>query len=357
MHDRRMRRKELSSRSPARREWRRHVRTALEIAVCLAAAAWGRGATAAELHLRSQATAGGALVTLGDVAEIRAADAATGDALAAIELFPAPAPGSQRFLRVRELQDLLVLRGVDLAAHRLTGAAQVAIHGAETARAAERLGAAAVRRAHRELNEALVQHLSAQVPGSSGWQVEVALGEEQWHALSRGPMVVRGGQPPWVGRQQFEVTAGAGGEQAPLPVEAHVTLSPTTVVTTRALPRGAIVRGDDVVLTRATAGEGSAEPIRSVEEVVGQEVTRAVASGATLDRRAVRPPQLVRRGEVVTVYARAAGIQVRTHARAREDGAEGDLIHVESITERSTFLARVSGVREVEVYARAPRAH
>ena len=64
----------------------------------------------------------------------------------------------------------------------------------------------------------------------------------------------------------------------------------------------------------------------------------------------------MRRGEVVTVYARASGIRVRTVARSRDDGGEGELVSVESLADRSTFYARVSGIREVEVYARAARA-
>jgi flagella basal body P-ring formation protein FlgA len=63
----------------------------------------------------------------------------------------------------------------------------------------------------------------------------------------------------------------------------------------------------------------------------------------------------VHRGEVVTVYARTAGIQIRTVARAREDGARGELVAVDSLLDHSGFHARVSGIREVEVYARSPR--
>ena len=90
--------------------------------------------------------------------------------------------------------------------------------------------------------------------------------------------------------------------------------------------------------------------------MIGKETTRAIAAGKPLTHDAVRPQLLVRRGEVVTVYARAAGIRIRTMARARDDGGEGELVAVETLTDRSTFFARVSGIREVEVYARAPRA-
>ncbi len=70
---------------------------------------------------------------------------------------------------------------------------------------------------------------------------------------------------------------------------------------------------------------------------------------------AVRQPLAVHRGEVVTVLARAGGIRIRTNARAREEGSVGELVAVESLLNRSTYYARVSGTREVEVFARPPQ--
>ena len=66
----------------------------------------------------------------------------------------------------------------------------------------------------------------------------------------------------------------------------------------------------------------------------------------------LRPPLAVHRGEVVTVYAQSGAIRIRTNARARDEGSVGELVAVESLLNRSTYYARVSGIREVEVYAR-----
>ena len=52
---------------------------------------------------------------------------AKSETLAAIELFPAPTGGEQRFLRLRELQDLLTARGLNLSEHTLSGASQIAV--------------------------------------------------------------------------------------------------------------------------------------------------------------------------------------------------------------------------------------
>ena len=79
-------------------------------------------------------------------------------------------------------------------------------------------------------------------------------------------------------------------------------------------------------------------------------------AGSVIDRETVRAPLLVRRGDVVTVYARSGSVRVRTTARARDDASAGEVVSVESLADRSTYLARVSGIREVEVFAHSPRA-
>jgi len=42
--------------------------------------------------------------------------------------------------------------------------------------------------------------------------------------------------------------------------------------------------------------------------------------------------------------------------RAHDNGSLGELVAVESLADRSTYFARVSSVREVEVYARSAKA-
>ena len=71
-----------------------------------------------------------AIVTLGDVADITCADARQAATMAAIELFPAPAAGEEKVVRVREIQDLLLLRGVNPASTSFSGASEVAVEAA-----------------------------------------------------------------------------------------------------------------------------------------------------------------------------------------------------------------------------------
>ena len=334
-------------------------RTAAAVLAMAAASLTAGGVPAAELRLRRQCAGEGAVVKLGDVAEIFSADRKEVDRLASIELFPAPMAPQQRFLRVRELQDLLLLRGVNLAEHTFSGSSQVAVEGrgrTAPAETAQSLPAGVVRRIRQRLCEAVAQYLKDHAAADQPWIVEAELSEAEAKLIADAghKVSVGGGSPPWTGAQRFVITVAAAKGPAQFPLDAQVSLPATVVVAARALARGALIHQSNVELAHETADDGG--DFRNLADVVGKEATRAIAAGKPLTRDAVRPPILVRRGEVVTVYSRASGIRIRTMARAHDDGGEGELVAVEPLTDRNTFFARVSGIREVEVYARSPQA-
>ena len=64
----------------------------------------------------------------------------------------------------------------------------------------------------------------------------------------------------------------------------------------------------------------------------------------------------MKRGEEIAVYARGGGIQVRTVARARQDGARGELIGVESLEAKEPFDAVVTGIARSRGVLRQPGA-
>lgn len=317
-------------------------------------------ARAAELRLRAECRSEGPVVTLGDVAEVVDVDFRRADALAAMELFPAPPPGQPRFVRLREIQDLLIIRGINLVEHRFSGSSQVTVLGpgeqAETGR--RPLSVTVVKRAERQVCEAVIALLRERVSKSEPWDVDVRLDDGQARLVARAGAAIsaRGGMPPWEGPQRFEVTVKVPEGPVRFAIDARVTLPPAVVVAARSLLRGTVIRADDVQLQRGGPDDTPGDSFQSIAEVVNQETTRAIPAGKILERNLLRAPLVIQRGEVVTVYARSSGIRVRTTARARENGSLGDLILVESLLDRKAYYVRVSGIQEAEVYARAIRA-
>ena len=168
-----------------------------------------------------------------------------------------------------------------------------------------------------------------------------------------GSLQASGGSSPWTGTQNFLVHWQTSEGESQLHVIAEIALQTRVVATIREIPRGALIRAEDVALRPAPShykGKVMQAAFLSVDDVVGKEATRNLPAGQPLDDKTARAPILVKQNDVVTVFSRAGGITVRTNARARQNGSQGELITVETF-ERKPFFARVSGHQEVEVLA------
>jgi flagella basal body P-ring formation protein FlgA len=220
-------------------------------------------------------------------------------------------------------------------------------------RPARRTSAVLVQQAQRIASDAIVRYLRENV-ADEAWRVTVELSDEQAQLIATADELVAatGGQSPWIGRQHFELRV-RGNTAAPLAITAEVALPAAVVVATHAVPRGAIVRASDIELQRCSGETPVGAMFQTAEEVVGKEAIKPIAPGQTLDANYIRPQVLVHSGEVVTLYGRNAGITVRMTARCQENGAQGELVSVETIHDRKRLLARVCGLQEVEIYAGA----
>jgi flagella basal body P-ring formation protein FlgA len=334
--------------------------------------AWSCLATApgeaAEIHFRRQCQVDGAVVRLGDVAGIYSTDKAESAHLAAIELFAAPAATSSKAVSARTIQDLLQLRGVRTSSHQFTGFSETLVKGStmgdnagDAMQTRQALTPSVVRAANERVESAVVDFLRHNVAKDDPWQAKLRtrLSAEQMQRLAHATAVaVRGGAEPWTGSQQYVLTVRSVEGALDLPIDADVELAIPAVVALRPLTRGDVVHEDDVTVKTISPTNASQEIIHSIEEIVGKEVVRPLVTGQPIPARSVQAPVLVRRGDVVTVYALSAGVRVRSNARARESGALGDLIELESLVDRKRprFVARVSDFQTAEIFAQPTSA-
>jgi flagella basal body P-ring formation protein FlgA len=209
----------------------------------------------------------------------------------------------------------------------------------------------AARGANGAVEAAIAKFLARNVDADRDWQVSVELTDDQIRVVQNayGRLAVEGGAEPWHGPQRFVVAVGA--TEAQFVVEAQVQLPAAVVVAARPLAKGDIVRASDVALDEAKRGAAQKGAFHSIDEIVGQEAMRPIAAGQVLDADYVQPPLLVKRGDVVTVYAYSSGIRIKTTGRARQPGAKGELVEIESLVDRKRFFARVADVQVVEVFA------
>lgn len=85
------------------------------------------------------------------------------------------------------------------------------------------------------------------------------------------------------------------------------------------------------------------------EDVIGMTPRRVAVSGKPIHAVDLQSPQLVNRGEGVTIIFKAGPLNLTALGKAMQNGARGDVIHVVNNASNRTVDAIVSGDREVTV--------
>jgi flagella basal body P-ring formation protein FlgA len=91
------------------------------------------------------------------------------------------------------------------------------------------------------------------------------------------------------------------------------------------------------------------EHFLEVEPLLGTAAKRAFRAGEPIRRNEVRPPTLVKRGDVVTVLTKGRNFSISTLGRAREAGTMGDQVLVDNLDSKQPVRGVVTGGKQVEV--------
>ncbi|WP_428308746.1 flagellar basal body P-ring formation chaperone FlgA [Lacipirellula sp.] len=321
---------------------------------------------ATEVILRNRVEAKGSVVLLGDIAEIKSADAALRDQLAATPLIPSPVAGTPQYLRLAEIRDLVASRGIEVRGIRFGGTAVVSVSPEPVASVAPAAGAgpgaaakpaapqqpalrteAEVQLTAEQLSTAVRRHLYQQT-GHDLWNVRVEADSKLVGIVEQAGDSIRftGGEPPWVGRQKLTLHAN---DKPVAMVFVKVDRLEMTVFALQPINRGDLVRRTDVEL-RPYLGALPAQAATTLEAVIGHEAVQGIRPDSMIQTNQLRSPVVVRRNERVSVRARAAGVSVRTYAIAQQDGGIGDLVMVQSVASKERYAARVVGARELEIF-------
>jgi flagella basal body P-ring formation protein FlgA len=341
---------------------------------------------AVNVELRERVAPHASVVRLADVADVTAADRQVARKLAATPLMPLPASGTERFLTVREIQDMLAVQGVDIGDVRFGGAAQVAItaaddgeivarsakpsrptdpvmnrhaailSGATIARPASTRDDARSVELRQLLKATITNYLNTKSGKIAAWKIELDVADLELERLngSQSAPVCSGGSEPWTGRQRFLVSFSTAKGLEQFTVFAEVTPPPVpVVVAVRPIGRGDVIKAADVELRTVDTiskpmGQRAAD---SVEKLIGMESRQSIQAGDIILTDQLQAPIVVKRGELITITSQSGGIRVRTSARALHDGAQGELVQVESIGTKQKYDARIIGPREAAVFA------
>jgi|GEM_PF-1985835 len=355
------------------------ISSSLALLTAFLATATGFGA---DLVLREKATQHGAIIRLGDIADISAESPAEMKSLAGIPLLPAPSLGTQQFLSVAQIRDLLTSRGVRLNQLDLQGALVVELGAASQSTRSKpdpRVPSPQNSSPHRrhfqkpqlpgsgqtqppltqaELTQSIQLAIEQYVIATTHhdkWRVEVLLDKRVIQRISKLTGALQAGGPSKIrqGRQRFLLSGSSGSSQ--LPVFASVVKIQSVVVAKQEIERGQIVHRTDVEI-REREGNLPSNSLTDIQWVLGKEAQRVIRAEQVLLVNQVRAPMQVQRGETVNVFVRTGGIVVRTRAIAKEAGAMGDLIALETLEGKRRLDGSISGPGEVNIYATGGRA-
>ncbi len=140
------------------------------------------------------------------------------------------------------------------------------------------------------------------------------------------------------------------------PLFAQSTLPPDPVAPTVTVPvldhavaKGDLLSAGDFVPKEISAAEARGAP--ALKQVVGMEAQRALSAESVVRTSDVIRPQLVRRGEPVTITLRDGGLSISTEGRALGSGAAGEFVRVVSLSTNRTLDGVVEGTGAVRVAA------
>ncbi|HUJ88812.1 MAG TPA: flagellar basal body P-ring formation chaperone FlgA [Syntrophorhabdales bacterium] len=119
--------------------------------------------------------------------------------------------------------------------------------------------------------------------------------------------------------------------------------------TKRALPKGSPLSADDLGSKEAYASESELIYPKDLRDVVGKVLKKDVAPGTVLTTLLIESPEVIHRGEMVTIVGENTQLLVRTKGKAEEPGRMGERIRVKNLSSDREVVGRVAGNGTVNV--------
>ncbi|MDJ1158452.1 flagellar basal body P-ring formation chaperone FlgA [Chelatococcus sp. SYSU_G07232] len=307
------------------------------LSLALSAAAFVAGmvsAIAAErATLRAEIRVDHDIVTLGDLVE-----GVDGQAAAA-PLFRAPRLGDTGTIQVHRIVE--AAQNLGIADIDTRGRAQVVV-----ARAARRIGAAESEAALRQALEARhgLDARSTTIVFDGGAPIILAAPDGD-APLSVQDLLF----DPRTRRISATLVVPGGVQPATKRVTGNVVETVEVAVANRSFQRGDVLQASDISFERRTRDGLPSDVLTEVGAIAGQVVKRSLAVGTVMRAGDVHRPEIVTRGDVVTVIYESRGLSLSLRGRAVEGGALGDTVTVQNIQSKRTLQGQVVAPGRISV--------
>jgi flagella basal body P-ring formation protein FlgA len=304
---------------------RRLLACALVLASAVPAWTAASDERAGRIRVAPAATVAGPTIRLGDLALLEG----DGRAFAELALGEAPDPGATRRLEGVTILRKLREAGLDEQATRYEIPATVRV-----ARAAQNVSA-------EELHAAVEREVSTLLAAGERLR-EIDVGGPV--RIPPGPFEVRVGGP----------VAGSGGQRrfdaelvqqdqvvARVPVRAAVSAVGPVVTARRAVPRGSVLRMEDLTVEQRDLTGLAGEAVTELKQAVGMETRVALAAARPVSMQSLAAPLLVRRGDTVTILIETPGMRLSASGEALENGGAGAQVRVRNRASQQELAGQV----------------
>ena len=111
-------------------------------------------------------------------------------------------------------------------------------------------------------------------------------------------------------------------------VSSQIAIFGPAVVAAQPIARGQMLDHSNLSIAEAQVNMGRADIISTIEDAEGMIARRSIPAGQQLSSRVLRAPELVDKGDQVTIVAEGSAIAIRTTGTALASGSYGEQIRV-----------------------------
>ena len=134
-----------------------------------------------------------------------------------------------------------------------------------------------------------------------------------------------------------------------LHVPVTISVYKNVLVASRQLQKGAVLTESDIELKKIDLAKLHYGFFEELKYGAGKKLKRRILAGAVLTPAMLKEPQLIRRGQQITIMAQSGLMTVRMQGKALANGAAGERIKVMNVKSRKKLEGVITSSGEVKV--------
>jgi flagella basal body P-ring formation protein FlgA len=132
-------------------------------------------------------------------------------------------------------------------------------------------------------------------------------------------------------------------------VPVRISQNMQVLVLTRSLNRGEVITPDMLSLQSRDTATLPYGYISDLAAATGKTLKRPMIAGSVLSPDAMEAQRIIKRGQLVTIYSRVGGLEVRAQATALSDAGQGERLRVENRSSHRVVEGVVRSADSIEV--------